>query len=147
MTPSYESHAIDTHYCGHSVSDAKAADCVFDVLAPGWLPRPCQDLTLLNEFRSAGPWRYYLDPVGQREISEEHLSDLELGGPFYTSQREHVVHCAFAWHKMHRSIEAGRNLEGYLKVYNHTVHCGVVFMHGRGSEELNTINVVGLGSC
>ncbi|KAF2103678.1 hypothetical protein NA57DRAFT_50550 [Rhizodiscina lignyota] len=143
----YESHAVDTYFCGSTVAEAKERGCVFDVLAPGWLPRECQDLELLNAFRAEGPWTYWADKEGTAEIPESELQNLEYRDPFWTTQREHATHCAYTWRKMHRFIESGRNLEGYLRIYNHTVHCGDVFMKGDPTEEINTLNMVGFGSC
>jgi hypothetical protein len=143
-----ERYTESVRSCGNSTTEARAFGCQFDLLSAAWLPEECQDRELTEEFRAAGPWKYFADSLGRVELREEELSE-RTGGEngYWTSRRWHTVHCAFQWRKMHRSIERGARMEDALRDYTHTMHCGEMFLMEGPWDELITEITVEFLSC
>jgi hypothetical protein len=139
---------IPKYACGTTVDEARALGCKFDVLAAAWMPEACLDEELTEEFRNRGPWQYFADASGKVELSEEELS-MRVGpdGMFWTTQKWHVIHCAYQWRKMHRAMQSGRRIESSLADYAHTKHCGHVFLDRSPLENLLTEITVEYLSC
>jgi hypothetical protein len=118
--------------CGHTPSEAVARGCIFDVMTTSWQHLDCYDAELNAEITALhSPWPFYWSsgPPDERPTPEMlNLIPLEeLGffeGTFWATREYHVWHCTYAWRQMHRAIEKGRKLDGFLLNYEHTAHCG-----------------------
>ena len=42
---------------------------------------------------------------------------------YYTSGRDHVIHCILIWRKQHRMYQSGGNIDTLVGSYGHTKHC------------------------
>ncbi|CZT03571.1 uncharacterized protein RAG0_10291 [Rhynchosporium agropyri] len=119
--------------CGHTPTEAVAQGCIFDVMTTSWQHPDCYDEDLNAEIMALhAPWPFYWSsgPPNERPTAPEmlHLIPLEeLGfyeGTFWATKEYHVWHCIYAWRQMHRAVEKGRKLDGFLRNYEHTAHCG-----------------------
>lgn len=143
-----ERYTESVRSCGNSTTEAKALGCQFDLLSAAWLPEECQDRELTEEFRAAGPWKYFADSLGRIELREEELPERTgYDNGYRASRRWHTVHCAFQWRKMHRSIERGARMEDALRDYKHMMHCGEMFLMEGPWDELITEITVEFLSC
>lgn len=137
--------------CGQSIAEARAAGCEYEVLSGAWMPPACLDPELNEEFRQIHDWKYYADADRQEEIPEPMLAEREgEEGAYYTTQRWHVIHCAYQWRKLHRAWESGRAVElgaHALGDFNHTIHCGTLYTDEVPMEQLETRIVVEFFSC
>jgi hypothetical protein len=128
------------HHCGPgNVEEAQKLGCTWDLLAGSWLPQRCIDKDLTDEFRNAGDWHFYEDREGTKELQEEELK--WRVGPnmtYFTTLKYHRTHCSFQWRKMHRAMQSGRKIENALANYDHTLHCGYVFLQDGELHELLT---------
>lgn len=122
--------------CGDSVAEAKAMGCIYDDMAPAWLPPHCTDPELKAEWDKAGDgpngrWQYWADANHTRELSMEEVSLLAdtPGEYFYTTPRWHLMHCFYYWRKQHRASFTGVTIEGRYKSERHVKHCGDMFLH------------------
>ncbi|KAG4433713.1 hypothetical protein IFR05_010794 [Cadophora sp. M221] len=119
--------------CGKSAAEARAADCVFDLMSAAWLPLEYFDSELNAEFMELGPWDFYMsnstewDLRNTPEQERFQLPTVEAIGDsaelLWTSRRFHIMHCIFGWKMMHRAIEKSWKIEGALATYHHTEHC------------------------
>ncbi|KAK0717283.1 hypothetical protein B0T26DRAFT_675613 [Lasiosphaeria miniovina] len=120
-----------TLHCGNSTAEARALGCTFDVLAFMWVPAPCFDRETTEAYQKAVNWHGYNDPDGREVLDLETMSERTAPGKYYTSAREHAVHCAFAWQKQHRGYLRGGGglyIDDNSAGYHHTRHCSEVLM-------------------
>ncbi|THV44623.1 hypothetical protein BGAL_0605g00060 [Botrytis galanthina] len=143
-----------TFTCGNTTADAQRNDCVYDPLAVSWVPRECLDSTSLQEYNDHGPWEYF-----QNKNKSGRIDPLNLGFEmYYTTIREHVVHCAIVWQRLHRfTTGSHENLvitsslsESKLE---HTEHCSRMLIkwvdnfNSTKLHELETRNNPGFQTC
>ncbi|GAB0137726.1 hypothetical protein EsDP_00005981 [Epichloe bromicola] len=120
--------------CGNSVAEAKAMGCVYDDLAPAWLPQHCMDHELKAVFDKAGDgpggrWQYFADANLTQRLTVDEVA-LFADSPekyFYSTPRWHLMHCNYYWRKMFRSHLNGVQIEGRYNSERHVKHCGEVF--------------------
>ncbi|CZT05227.1 uncharacterized protein RCO7_14809 [Rhynchosporium graminicola] len=65
---------VDRGNCGWTVEEAKANDCVYDIMLSSWIPKPCYDKELSESFLRANNFTYWTYNNGSGEVSEEELS-------------------------------------------------------------------------
>ena len=132
-------HLESVHHCGRSIEEAKKLGCTWDLLAGSWLPQRCIDQELTDEFRAAGDWHFYVDKNGTEELMESELQyRVGPGMDYYTTLEYHRTHCSFQWRKMHRAMQSGGRIENALANYEHTLHCGFVFLQDGDLQDLLT---------
>ena len=128
--------------CGNTPSEARAAGCVFDIVAFSWLPPRCHDAELGEEFRQLKDWEYYLDRNRTRLVSLEMALTGEFTG-LNTKFEHHLHHCTFLWKKMHRALLSGgggkQAIDSVTAAYVHTEHCSKVLTTNR-EVALDVIN-------
>lgn len=78
--------------CGWSVAEAKANDCVFDVMMSSWLPRPCYDKELSEKYLAANNFTYWEHSKGTGQLSEEEVRRGEFD-IIFTHATYHTQHC------------------------------------------------------
>lgn len=130
--------------CGSTPAEARAAGCLFDIMAFSWLPPRCHDAELSEEFRQLRDWEYYLDRNRTMPLSREKASTGEYT-ELYTKYEYHLRHCTFLWKKMHRALLGGGGgklaIDSVTAKYAHTEHCSEMLM-ARRELPLDVINSV-----
>ncbi|KUI54271.1 hypothetical protein VP1G_10659 [Cytospora mali] len=130
--------------CGNTPAEARAAGCIFDIMAFSWLPPRCHDAELAEEFRQLKGWEYFIDLNRTRPLSQELALTGEFAG-LYTEFEYHLRHCTFLWKKMHRALLRGGGgkmaIDSVTAGYSHTEHCSHMLMTRR-EVALDVINAV-----
>lgn len=106
--------------CGTTVSEAIAAGCDFDPVTFAWLPERCLDRELAAEFTSKTSWTLHADKAGT--IKKSDMDFAANSTPTYITNRNHVLHCLYAWKRLHRLMVAGKPYHVGMS-YHHTAHC------------------------
>ncbi|OQE34597.1 hypothetical protein PENCOP_c017G07900 [Penicillium coprophilum] len=141
------------HTCGNSTEEARRRGCTFDVLSMNWLPDQCarDETQEFIDYSVNETWIYYRDRHAKHAIEDtDELS--ELGDKFWWStQREHLVHCAFMILRLHKVLERGGKIDHLTGSYSHTKHCVMMLLEASKADpendKLNTPGNVALGSC
>lgn len=107
--------------CGSSRAEALNHGCEFDVMSFSWLPAHCYDKDLTEDFLAAANWTWTTDEIGQEVVPFTEVS-LGLHDELFVTWSFHLFHCAYAWRKLHRDLEAG-HVDSYLANIEHTHHC------------------------
>lgn len=104
--------------CGHSTQEAKSMGCKYDILSNHWIPGICMDEEAVKEYQQDGSWYGYADRNRTQLLSYESMGDMEL---YYTSMRDHIIHCAVLWKKQFRAFYVERkNVDTLIGSYSHT---------------------------
>ncbi|KAM7219458.1 hypothetical protein V8F06_005192 [Rhypophila decipiens] len=111
-----------TAHCGNSSEEAFRNGCVIDLIPGAWVHPSCYDQELEKEFLEAGDWKWYADPEGKNELSQEFMRRTPPS-PVYVSLAYHDAHCAFTWRKLHRAATRGTPIDSHIGSYVHTKHC------------------------
>ncbi|KAK4619301.1 hypothetical protein CLAFUW4_10883 [Fulvia fulva] len=96
--------------CGSSTAEALTSGCMFELWSFSWIPEPCFDADLHDEFLKTWPSRepviggYYSDVKGSVQIPLENVLQGTANGSF-TTWGQHYWHCAFALRKIFRILE------------------------------------------
>jgi hypothetical protein len=107
--------------CGTSLAEAKARRCVYDTLSNAWIPKQCEDNFSVMEYEADGSWFPFADANRTLPLQKEDLGDREF---YYTSLRDHIVHCAALWRRQFRAWSEGWTyLDDVLVDPVHTMHC------------------------
>lgn len=64
---------IDRGNCGHSLQEARANNCVFDIILSGWAPNPWCGQELSDSVLAVNNFTYWSSKVGRQESSEEYV--------------------------------------------------------------------------
>lgn len=108
--------------CGTTPTSARSMGCQFQTWSYSWVPLPCWDAELNEEFiaihkREQLP--YYLDANGTSEVpfDDVYKGDIEV---LYTGWGSHYWHCAFLMRKFfrHRAMLTVSSWD-----YEHVEHC------------------------
>jgi hypothetical protein len=83
---------IDRGHCGWSIEEAKANDCVFDIMLSSWIPKPCYDKELSDQFLRTNNFTYWRKNDGEDEVSEEEVRRGEFD-ILFTHGTYHSQHC------------------------------------------------------
>lgn len=112
---------VDYLTCGTSLAEAKSRGCVYDTLDNAWIPGQCRDDFSITEYELDGSWFPYADENRTQPLSKDELGDREF---YYTSLRDHIVHCAALWRRQFRAwTEGWTYLDDVLVDPVHTMHC------------------------
>jgi hypothetical protein len=135
--------------CHPSASKAKSNGCRYDILANTWFPTVCVDDEAIEEYQTDGSWTGFADEGRTQILSIEEMSQMEY---YYTSERDHIVHCAMLWRKQFRAFFEGRtNIDTIIASEKHTIHCSqfLIDMTEKGPDYWNMPikTWVGYGGC
>jgi hypothetical protein len=112
--------------CGHSVEEAKLRGCQYDILTNHWMPGQCTDELSVKEYQSDGSWFPYADENRTELLAVEELGDRPF---YYTSMRDHIVHCAVLWRRQFRALSEGwKYVDSITADAEHTMHCADFLM-------------------
>ena len=139
-----EGPKLRTLHCGNNTTDARALGCQFDSLSFSWIPTECIDVKTDADYQQAVLWQGYSDSTATKVLSTEEMSERVWPHTYWSSRREHVVHCAFTWQRQHKGyLEGGLKMDDNVRSYEHTLHCMDILMSyaGMGMEEIETIDV------
>lgn len=116
--------------CGNSTVEARALGCKFDPLSFLWVPEPCFDAEMTEAYQKAVNWHGYNDTRGKEMLDLDAMSERVAPLKYFTSIREHAVHCAYVWQKQHRAyLRGGLYLDDNSASFHHTRHCSEVLMY------------------
>lgn len=123
--------------CGHSTPEAKKLGCQYDILSNHWVPGICMDQEAVKEYQTDGSWYGFADENRTELLTIEAMSEMDF---YYTSERDHIIHCAMLWRKQFRAFfEGRRNLDSIIASGHHTEHCSqfLVDMSDNGPDYRN----------
>ncbi len=127
--------------CGASPREARAGGCHFDLISFSWLPEPCYDSELAQDFDNLREWKWWFDENNTVPASHQ----LAMTGEYslFVEWDYHLWHCTFMWRKMHRALSRSGQMaiDSYMGSYNHTLHCEEMLLRYR-EIELNSVNTV-----
>lgn len=127
----YDDHDQRTHECGSSALEARTRGCVWDPVGFAWLPERCSDRELATELLTKTNWTLYADPKGTIKKSNEDFADDNSNT--YLTTADHVLHCVFAWKRIHRALLAGNPYHSGLSL-DHTNHCAHIILQSLGQD-------------
>ncbi|KAK8096136.1 hypothetical protein PG999_014158 [Apiospora kogelbergensis] len=120
-SPNFLSSVVETLSCGSSLEEAKALGCGYDILMNAWLSPPCLDAVSVADYQKDGSWVGYADTNRTIPIPLAELGDYV---EYYTSQRDHVVHCLALWKRQFRALfEGWKYVDPGLTMEKHVGHC------------------------
>lgn len=107
--------------CGNTTTEAKSKGCQYDILSNHWVPGVCMDQAAIVEYQVDGSWYGYTDEGRTQRLSIDTMSQKNF---YYTSERDHILHCAMLRRKQWRAFVGGRTKLDSLIIYEeHTMHC------------------------
>jgi hypothetical protein len=110
--------------CGENMEQALTKGCVYDAMLPAWVPKPCFNSTLYDEYIGADPdLKFYCDSSG---VNEVRLSLVETGRyqQLFSSHSYHLQHYFRVWHKQIAIMEPrGAWVEDWVMEWKHARHC------------------------
>ena len=107
--------------CGHSTPEAKEKGCQYDILSNHWVPDICMDQEAVEEYQADGSWFGFADEHRTELLTIDAMSEMDF---YYTSERDHIVHCAMLWRKQYKAFFEGRQkLDTLIASKSHTLHC------------------------
>ncbi|KAF2223389.1 hypothetical protein BDZ85DRAFT_172817, partial [Elsinoe ampelina] len=120
-----EEHPIKSHStftnCGRSVPEAQKLGCTYDILSNHWVPDKCMDEQAVKWYQADGSWQGFADE-NRTEVVD--VAAMGTTGLYYTSMRDHIVHCAILWKKQFAAFYRERGYYDSLIVDpEHTDHC------------------------
>lgn len=125
----HENISTMTLNCGNSTTEARALGCKFDVLSFLWVPEPCFDTEMIEAYKRDVNWHGYNDPESKQLLDLDEMSERIPPFTYYTTIREHAIHCAYIWQKQHKSyLNRGLYMDDNSASFHHTVHCSEVLM-------------------
>ena len=141
--------------CGSNADEARQMGCTFDPLSVAWLRPECSRHGLAEFLESAGngTYHYWRDENGTVEFSDyDALSVLPHGQMYWTTQREHLHHCAWLLLRVHNALETGSRLDGLARRYMHSKHCAIAMLDmamlgGKWLDEITVGGDIGFGVC
>ncbi|EUC26854.1 hypothetical protein COCCADRAFT_113201 [Bipolaris zeicola 26-R-13] len=114
---------IERGHCGWSVEEAKANDCVYDIMMSSWMPRPCYDEELSESFLRANNFTYWTLNQGGEEVPEAEVKKGEFD-ILFTHGTYHYQHCIYLWKlQMKAQKSAVRVLDSISRSQAHIAHC------------------------
>jgi hypothetical protein len=110
--------------CGTNSTTARANNCTYDVLSNIWVPNPCIDHKNLDDFKRLAKWQAYETREAKRLLTEDEMGDVVAPNTYFTEIREHMVHCALMWRRLHRGYQEDQKyLDLHVRALTHTKHC------------------------
>ena len=144
---------MKTLSCGSTPAEARSNGCTYDVLGNIWVPTPCLDTENLAEFKRMAPWRAYDSANATRQLTEEEMSEYLIPDGYWTPVREHMIHCALMWRRLHKGFELDpKLLDKHVLSMHHTEHCSLTLMEHLDMptsflDEIRTRTEAGYSSC
>ncbi|CAI9629970.1 unnamed protein product [Alternaria burnsii] len=144
---------MKTLSCGSNPAEARKNGCTYDVLGNIWVPTPCLDTENLAEFKRMAPWLAYDSANATLQLTEEEMSEYLIPDGYWTPVREHMIHCALMWRRLHDGFEKnGRLLDKHVIQMHHTEHCSQTLMEHLDMptsflDEIRTRTEAGYSSC
>jgi hypothetical protein len=118
-----QSTAIRLLHCNDSPQGARAMGCKFQIYSYAWVPEPCYDNVLQQEWLEVRDWEYYTDKYKKGKIVNLSVA-LSGEETLYSTWGQHIEHCAFTWRKFIRSqTGSGVKLTDLDLSYRHVHHC------------------------
>jgi hypothetical protein len=115
---------MKTLHCGSNSAEARSLDCTYDVLSNSWVPTQCLDTHGLEEFKRLAQWQAFETRDATRQLTEAEMGDVAPPNTYFTPVREHMVHCALMWRRLHRGYQQDQRwLDTHVKAFDHTMHC------------------------
>ncbi|USP80820.1 hypothetical protein yc1106_08094 [Curvularia clavata] len=113
-----------TLHCGTNSTTARELNCTYDVLSNIWVPNPCLDHKNLNDFKRLAKWQAWETREAKRLLTEDEMGDVVAPNTYFTEIREHMVHCALMWRRLHRGYQEDQKyLDLHVRALTHTRHC------------------------
>ncbi|CAG5165872.1 uncharacterized protein ALTATR162_LOCUS6854 [Alternaria atra] len=115
---------MKTLHCGTNSTTARELNCTYDVLSNIWVPNPCLDKKNLDDFKRLAKWQAYETREAKRLLTEDEMGDVVAPNTYFTEIREHMVHCALMWRRLHRGYQEDQKyLDLHVRALTHTKHC------------------------
>ncbi|KAJ5156478.1 hypothetical protein N7492_009281 [Penicillium capsulatum] len=137
--------------CGNSTAEAKSLGCTYDPLTACWLPEQCpRDFTdEFAHFNDGKPFIYYYDEAATRQMKDYEEVGMNENGFYWTSVREHLVHCLYLLRRGHDVHMRGDRLDSMLGNIEHVDHCTDFLANWfrRDDPALNHIGTQGKTNC
>ncbi|XP_014549968.1 hypothetical protein COCVIDRAFT_117222 [Bipolaris victoriae FI3] len=142
----------DVLHCGSTPDEARSLGCVYSLVDVRWVPAPCYDAEMDNEFISHGWTRWY-----DRNATREMTLDIAKQGEteYWVTMEYHIVHCQYTFRQLRRRYwDAARQVRyisssNYLTEDEHFFHC-LEYMDPRIPQDPDlviTLSEVGFGTC
>lgn len=111
--------------CGNSTTEAKERGCSYDPLSACWMHESCpHDYTdVFTTFNDGKPFIYYYDEAATRQMKDYDEVGENANGFYWTSVREHLVHCLYLLRRGHDVHMRGDRLDSMLANIEHVDHC------------------------
>jgi hypothetical protein len=108
--------------CGSNRHEAKAAGCIFDLLATRWYTPECYNQEVLGEMLLEIDFNVWLDS----EKTQQAPQDVAFAGDWdflWPTPDFHILHCIYQWRRLHRAMLEHRAIDDDVFSYDHTLHC------------------------
>ncbi|PSN64612.1 hypothetical protein BS50DRAFT_576044 [Corynespora cassiicola Philippines] len=144
---------MKTLSCGSSPAEARSNGCTYDVLGNIWVPTPCLDTENLADFKRMAEWQAYDSANATNRLTEQEMSEYIIPDGYWTPVREHMIHCALMWRRLHKGFEKdARLLDKHVLEYHHTEHCSLTLMEHLDMptsflDEIRTRTEAGYSKC
>jgi hypothetical protein len=111
--------------CGNSTTEAESLGCKYDPLSACWLHQQCpHDYSKEFEtFNDGKPFVYYYDEAMTHQMKDYDEVGHNTQGFYWTSLREHLVHCLYLLRRGHDVHMRGDRLDDMLAKMEHVDHC------------------------
>ncbi|KAJ5090861.1 hypothetical protein N7532_009545 [Penicillium argentinense] len=111
--------------CGNSTAEAESMGCIYDPLAACWMHRECpHDYSHeFSTFNDGKPFVYYYDEAAKHRMKDYNEVGHNENGFYWTSVREHLVHCLYLLRRGHDVHMRGDRLDTMLGDIDHVDHC------------------------
>lgn len=138
--------------CGNSTTEAASLGCKYDPLSACWLHQDCpHDYSKeFATFNGGKPFVYYYDEGMTRQMNDYDEVGHNTQGFYWTSLREHLVHCLYLLRRGHDVHMRGDRLDDMLANTEHVDHCTNFLAHWfrRPDPELdNPVGTQGRTNC
>ncbi|KAK0124175.1 hypothetical protein ONS95_009157 [Cadophora gregata] len=111
--------------CGTSASEARSKGCVFDVMNYAWIPTPCFNKTLSDEYWEglvSHGIEFWSDASRSELLSHEDI--LAARHEYsYTSWLLHLKHCQYLIHRQLQCLTYGTPVDNVSRNISHAEHC------------------------
>lgn len=111
--------------CGNSTAEAEEKGCTYDPLSACWLHQECpRDYSdVFATFNDGKPFIYYYDEAATHQMKDYAEVGHNENGYYWTSVREHLVHCLYLLRRGHDVHMRGDRLDSMLADIDHVDHC------------------------
>jgi hypothetical protein len=107
--------------CGFSRAEAIERGCQYDILVGKWLPPLCIDQAAIETYQADESWFGYAYENRTERLDIDQMAHRDV---YYTSARDHIVHCANLWRKQYQAFyEGGLVFDTIIASKEHTEHC------------------------